>query len=141
VIISVDLDSVLPPYEQIRAQVTAMAASGVLPTGTRLPTIRQLSRDLGVAAGTVGRAYRELEAAGVITTRGRHGTYLAQPPTLPAHERATRLQLAAANYLQTARQLGAGPAETILALEQAMATPQPARKSSATEPDPSLPHT
>jgi len=127
VILSVDLESALPPYDQIRAQVTAMAASGVLPPGTRLPTIRQLSADLGVAAGTVSRAYRELEAARVIITRGRHGTYIARPPMLTPHERATRLRLAAANYVEVARQLGASPQETILALQEAMANSRPAR--------------
>lgn len=87
-ILSVDLESALPPYEQIRAQITAMTASGVLPPGTRLPTIRQLSADLGLAPGTVSRAYRELDAAGVISARGRHGTSIARPPTLTPDERA-----------------------------------------------------
>jgi GntR family transcriptional regulator len=72
-ILSVDLESALPPYEQIRAQLMAMAASGVLPPGTRLPTIRQLSADLGLAPGTVSRAYRELDAAGVISARAGTG--------------------------------------------------------------------
>ena len=79
-IVSVDLDSPLPPYEQIRAQITTMAASGVLPPGSRLPAIRQLAADLGLATGTVARAYRELEAAGVIITRGRHGTHRRPSP-------------------------------------------------------------
>lgn len=120
-ILSVDLESALPPFEQIRAQLMAMAASGVLPPGTRLPTIRQLSADLGLAPGTVSRAYRELDAAGVISARGRHGTFIAQPPALTASERASRLALAAANYAQAAAQLGAGQEETGRALAQAMA--------------------
>jgi DNA-binding transcriptional regulator YhcF (GntR family) len=74
----VDPASAVPPYEQIRSQVAIMAATGVLPVGSRLPTIRQLSKDLGLAGGTVARAYRELEADGVIATRGRHGSYVAE---------------------------------------------------------------
>ena len=120
-ILSVDLESALPPYEQIRAQITDMAASGVLPPGTRLPAIRQLSADLGLAPGTVSRAYRELDAAGVISSRGRHGTYIARPPTLTSRERASRLRLAAASYAQMARQLGASQQETIHVLTEAMA--------------------
>jgi GntR family transcriptional regulator len=50
VILSVDIGSALPPFEQIRTQITVMAASGVLPPGTRLPTIRQLAADLGLEA-------------------------------------------------------------------------------------------
>jgi DNA-binding transcriptional regulator YhcF (GntR family) len=122
VILSVDLESALPPYEQIRAQITAMTASGVLPPGTRLPTIRQLSADLGLAPGTVSRAYRELDVAGVISARGRHGTYIARPPTLTPDERASRLRLAAASYAQAARLLGASQRETVLVLREALAT-------------------
>lgn len=121
-IVSVDLDSPLPPYEQIRAQITTMAASGVLPPGSRLPAIRQLAGDLGIAAGTVARAYRELEAAGVIVTRGRHGTHIARPPALTPQQRAGQLHQAAVSYAHLASQLGADPEEAIRALRQAMAT-------------------
>jgi GntR family transcriptional regulator len=74
VILDVDLGSAVPPYEQIRAQVTALARVGALPAGLRLPSIRQLAADLGVASGTVARAYRELENDHVVVARGRHGT-------------------------------------------------------------------
>lgn len=78
--ISVDLDSATPPYEQIRAQVTSLIALGALAAGTRLPTVRRLAADLGIAAGTVARAYRELEQAGLIETRRRNGSVVAGPP-------------------------------------------------------------
>ncbi len=77
-ILHLDPASAVPPYEQIRSQVATMAATGILPVGSRLPTIRQLSKDLGLAGGTVARAYRELEADGVIATRGRHGSFVAE---------------------------------------------------------------
>ncbi|WP_182112060.1 MULTISPECIES: GntR family transcriptional regulator [unclassified Actinotalea] len=72
--IEVDLASGVPPYEQIRLQVLAHVSARRLRAGDRLPTIRALATDLGVASGTVARAYRELEAAGVVTTRRRVGT-------------------------------------------------------------------
>lgn len=56
-----------------------MIATRVMPPGTRLPAIRQLSKDLGLAAGTVARGYRELEAEGLsAATRGRHGTFVTE---------------------------------------------------------------
>lgn len=72
----IDLDprSDEPPYEQIRIQIRALIATGTLETGTRLPSIRQLAGDLGVATNTVARAYRELEADGVVHSRGARGT-------------------------------------------------------------------
>ncbi|PFG40389.1 GntR family transcriptional regulator [Georgenia soli] len=75
--ISVDLSAGVPPYEQIRAQVSALVAAGTLVAGDRLPTVRDLAADLGVAVGTVQRAYRELEAAGVVVSRRRTGTVVA----------------------------------------------------------------
>ena len=112
-ILSVDLEATVPPFEQIRSQIAAMAASGVLPPGTRLPPIRQLAADLGLAAGTVSRAYRELEAAGVLTTNGRHGSHIAQPPVLSQDERASQLRRAAAGYALLAAQLGASKQDAL----------------------------
>jgi GntR family transcriptional regulator len=77
--ISVDLRSATPPYEQIRSQISSLIATGTLTAGSRLPTVRSLATDLGIAAGTVGRAYKELEAAGLIESRRRNGTVVAQP--------------------------------------------------------------
>ncbi|MDV8146820.1 GntR family transcriptional regulator [Arthrobacter sp. B10-11] len=78
--IAVDLRSAVPPYEQIRLQVTSLIAMGSLAPGTRLPTVRSLAADLGIAAGTVARAYKELEQAGLTETRRRNGTIVLRMP-------------------------------------------------------------
>lgn len=78
--ISVDLGSAVPPYEQIRTQISSLIAVGSLGAGTRLPTVRSLAADLGIAAGTVARAYKELEQAGLIATRRRNGTVVVGIP-------------------------------------------------------------
>ncbi len=75
--ITVDLTSPTPVYEQIRSQVAGLVAVGALAPGDRLPASRDLARDLGIAVGTVQRAYRELEASGVVTSRRRAGTVVA----------------------------------------------------------------
>jgi DNA-binding transcriptional regulator YhcF (GntR family) len=105
-------DSPVPPYEQLRAQIATMVASGVLAPGARLPTIRQLASDLGVAGGTVSRAHRELERDGVITGRGRHGTFVRERPAAAAAHRpdlGARLEEAARWFAVQASQLGADP--------------------------------
>lgn len=94
----IDAGSRVPPYEQLRAQI----ASGAVPAGTKLPTVRALADELGLAPNTVARAYRELEMAGVIETRGRAGSFVAL--SQDAAERA--LQEAAAEYAARARSLG-----------------------------------
>ncbi|MBD7995114.1 GntR family transcriptional regulator [Arthrobacter sp. Sa2CUA1] len=111
--ISVDLESPVPPYEQIRGQVSALAASGVLSPGDRLPTIRMLAADLGVAPGTVARAYKELEAEGTVTAMRRRGTVIAppRPDAAPAHAIPPELTAAVENLVTLARRHGiSGPA-------------------------------
>ena len=76
-LIELDGDSDDAPYEQIRIQIGALVATGALVPGDRLPSIRQLAGDLGVATGTVARAYRELEADGVAQSRGARGTTIS----------------------------------------------------------------
>jgi len=73
----VDLGSAVPPYEQVRTQVAAHVSAGRLRPGDRLPTVRALAADLGIAVGTVTRAYRELEADGLVLSRRRTGTVVA----------------------------------------------------------------
>lgn len=105
-IIDIDTASPVPPYEQIRAQIAHLAATGELPERARLPTIRQLANDLGLAPGTVARAYRELEAQQVVVSRVRHGTTIApRAKQTPAQSRR-ELRKAADAYLRTARALG-----------------------------------
>ncbi|GEM_PF-2392138 len=75
----VDLADPTPPYEQIRRAVLDQVRAGRLRPGDRLPTIRSLARDLGLAPGTVGRAYKELEEADVLVTGRGAGTRIADP--------------------------------------------------------------
>lgn len=63
--------------EQIATQVAASIEAGEVAAGAPLPTIRALARDLGVAPGTVARAYAELERDGWVVTQGRRGTSVA----------------------------------------------------------------
>jgi DNA-binding transcriptional regulator YhcF (GntR family) len=106
--ITVDPGSGVAPWRQVRDQLLHLVRVGALPVGARLPTIRQLAGDLGLAAGTVARVYRELEAAGVLRTARRQGTVVAgvpAPPGTPDDE----LALAAAEYARRAAELGADP--------------------------------
>ena len=65
-----------PVYEQIVRQIQDAVASGDLPAGAPLPTVRQLAGDLQLNRNTVARAYKQLEDRGVILTAGRKGTFV-----------------------------------------------------------------
>lgn len=75
--ITVDADSPEAPFEQVRAQLAGLITSGHLLPGDRLPTVRALAADLGLAVNTVARAFKELEASGLVETRRRAGTVVA----------------------------------------------------------------
>jgi GntR family transcriptional regulator len=113
VILHVDPSSPVPPYEQIRSQIAAMIAVGALSNGHRLPTIRQLAADLDLAGGTVARAYRELEQAGLITSRGRRGTTVAAAQPAPLKDRERVVIEAASAYAVRAVEAGVDPRQAL----------------------------
>lgn len=117
-IIAVDPTMALPVYEQVRQQVARMAVAGTLQPGQRLPTIRQLAVDLGLAKGTVARAYELLEADRIIETRGRKGSFVLERSTVAAPTDAD-LEAAAESLVVSARQMGADLDATRRALETA----------------------
>jgi DNA-binding transcriptional regulator YhcF (GntR family) len=110
----VDARAGAPPFDQLRTQVIDGVRAGKLPPGARLPTVRELADQLGLAVNTVARAYRELETAGIVETRGRFGTFVAR--TDPAD---AAMAAAASAYHDAARALGLGKAEALRYLEAA----------------------
>lgn len=103
-----------PPFEQLRIQIASRASSGALPPGSRLPTVRALAGQLGLAVNTVARTYKELEADGVVVTEGRRGTFV----TGTAAGRSTDASHAASAYVATARRLGLGLEEATRLVER-----------------------
>jgi DNA-binding transcriptional regulator YhcF (GntR family) len=117
--IVIDASSPMPPYEQLRAQLARQIQDRSLAVGTRLPTIRRLAADLGLAVNTVGRAYRELEEAGLIETRGRAGSFVTAAGE-QAREQAHR---AAHDYAAVISRVGIDPTEAIRIVEAALGRP------------------
>ena len=114
VAVTVDMLSATPPYEQVRSQIAGHIRTGSIRPGERLPVVRALAADLGVATNTVARAYRELETAGLVQTRGRNGTLI----TSLAAGTSTQARQAALAYAETTRALGVPP-EAALGLVRA----------------------
>jgi len=115
-VITVDTASPVPPFEQVRAQLATQIADRVLVPGTRLPTARKLADELGLAVNTVARSYRELEAAGLVETRGRGGTVVT---TGGDHARA-RLLEAAQRYAALAHDVGLDADEALRLVSTAL---------------------
>jgi DNA-binding transcriptional regulator YhcF (GntR family) len=106
----IDHTSAEPPFEQVRRQIATQVGSGQLPAGTRLPTVRALASEIGLAVNTVARVYRELEADGVVVTEGRRGTFVSPSRAVPDSEVESAVQA----YVVTERRAGHGVGETLL---------------------------
>lgn len=114
--ISIDAQSATPPFQQIREAVQRDVRDGILVPGSRLPTVRALADQLGLAANTVARAYRDLEQDGIIETRGRSGSYIS------AHGDAAQRQAqrAASDYAARVAELGIPRDEALAIVEAAL---------------------
>jgi DNA-binding transcriptional regulator YhcF (GntR family) len=113
----VDPSSDVAPYEQVRIRIARMVSNRELEPGERLPTVRQLAADVGLAVNTVARAFRELEADGIIVTRGRRGSFVTSD--VLDTKGGDDVAAAAANYAAAARARGLSLAESTRLLEQA----------------------
>ena len=112
--ISLDAAATKPLFDQLRTQIIDGVRVGRLEPGSRLPTVREMAGRLGLAVNTVARAYRELEAAGILETRGRFGTFVARA------DPADVTMAAAANaYVTAARSLGLDRAAAVRYVEAA----------------------
>ncbi|ONI74278.1 GntR family transcriptional regulator [Kribbella sp. ALI-6-A] len=105
-----------PPYEQVKNQIEQLIRSGELAQGTRLPTVRQLAGDLGLAANTVARAYKELEADRLVRTEGRNGTFVLASRSQVDDEQA---RAAAETFARAARRAGLSRSEAGRILDEA----------------------
>lgn len=115
-VLIVDPDDPIPPYEQLRRQLTDLITAGQLAPGDRLPPLRQLAGDLGVAVGTVARTYRELEQEGLLTSRRGGGTHVAAAGRAPSTKRRQLLASMTRDFVTRARGLGFTDEEIVSAL-------------------------
>jgi DNA-binding transcriptional regulator YhcF (GntR family) len=122
-VIVIDAASAVPPFEQVRVQVEAAITGGALATGERLPSVRQLAADLGLAPGTVARAYAALEVAGHVETRRGGGTRVAARG--PGAEDASRVLPHARTYVAAARAAGLTLDESLAAIRACWGTGGP----------------
>ncbi|WP_214404840.1 GntR family transcriptional regulator [Pseudonocardia lacus] len=114
--IVIDPASPVPPFEQLRAQLAGQIRDRTLAVGARLPTIRRMAGDLGLAVNTVGRAYRALEEAGLIETRGAAGSFVSAAGE-QSRERARR---AAAEYAAVVTSIGLDADEAVRIVQAAL---------------------
>src|SRR5256714_4761525 len=118
-------DDPAPVYVQIERRIRVGVADGTLQPGDHLPPVRDLARQLGLSANTVGRAYADLSREGVITARAGGGSEIAARDRLnqPALQRTRieRLRLLARQMAVRGLALGLEPEEIVEAVKAELA--------------------
>jgi len=114
--VKLDPQSPATLYSQLRTQLIEQIANGELIAGTKLPTVRKLADELGVAPYTVARVYRLLENDGFLETKGRNGTVVKARDD----SAETLLQSAATEYAARAATLGITPDTALTFVQRAL---------------------
>ena len=117
-IVQVDPSSPVPVFEQLRAQIERLIASGQLAVGDSLPPIRHLAADLGLARGTVNKVYEALARDGLVVTAGRNGTTVRRRSSRSTT--SADLADAADGLALVVRQLGLADTDAHAALDVAL---------------------
>ena len=117
-IVHLDTRSPVPVFEQLRSQIERLIASGQLRPGTKLPPIRHLATDLGLARATVNKVYDALARDGLVETAGRHGTIVLDGSKVTT--KASDLSAAADTMVVIAHQLGIDTKTAHLALDETL---------------------
>ena len=119
VLFSITPGDALPIYRQLVEQVKGAIASGLLKAGDRLPSHRDLARDLVIAPLTVKRAYDVLEAEGLIATRRGKGTFVEAETSNAAPEAQSDLDVRVDALVRQARLLGLSVQDVIQKVKRA----------------------
>lgn len=115
--ISIDLQSRQPIYEQLKSQINKQILSGQLKSDDQLPSVRSIARDLGINPNTVQKAYQALEHEGLIYSVTGKGNYISPNPNL-VQKLIDEQKLVLANCVRSAKSVGINKAEAISIVEK-----------------------
>lgn len=104
--ITIDSDSGIPLWLQLRNRLIYLIASGKFEPGDKLPTVRELAVDLGVNYNTVSKVYQDIERDGYITSKRGRGTFVADRAPEEAESAKTEVDFLADEFIRQCRELG-----------------------------------
>jgi GntR family transcriptional regulator len=106
-LLDIDPAAAAPIWRQIEDGMRRLVASGALPVGTAVPSVRELARELRVNPATVSKAYQRLTADGALEVRRGEGTFVAERSAeTMADERERLLAVEATRFVDAARSMG-----------------------------------
>jgi GntR family transcriptional regulator len=129
-LLRIDPAAAAPLFEQLAQRVKEAVAAGQLVPGDRLPSVRELARELAINPNTVARAYERLESEDVIVRRQGAGCFVTERRSqLSARERGRRLTAAMRRLVTDAYHMGASNDEIAASLAaELQRLPSPAER-------------
>ncbi len=119
-LLDIDPAAAAPIWRQIEDGMRRLVASGALPVGTAVPSVRELARELRVNPATVSKAYQRLTADGALEVRRGEGTFVAaRPAGAAAAERKRLLAAGAARFVEAAKSMGVTRTEAMETISSA----------------------
>ena len=118
-LLDIDPSAAAPIWRQIEDGMRLLVASGRLPAGAVVPSVRELARALRVNPATVSKAYRRLTDAGLLSVRRGEGTFVADLSKVDRDaERHRLLRDGAAVFIRVAASVGASRGEATRSVEE-----------------------
>ena len=119
-LLDIDPAAAAPIWRQIEDGMRRLVASGALPAGTAVPSVRDLARELRVNPATVSKAYQRLVADGALEVRRGEGTFVAERSAGDLADEVGRLLAERASvFVHAARTMGVTEDDSIVAISTA----------------------
>ncbi len=110
IVYNVNKDLDIPIYQQLVDAICVLIKNGTLASGHQLPTVQEMIDDVGVARGTVKRAYDELERLGLVEKIQGRGTFVKYQPS-NSGSRKEQAMVAIDKMLDSLESMGLSPSE------------------------------
>lgn len=104
--ITIDSDSGIPLWLQLRNRIIYLIASGYFEPGDKLPTVRELAVDLGVNYNTISKVYQDIERDGYIVSKRGRGTFVAQRDSDTLESAVSEVDFLIDDFIRQCRELG-----------------------------------
>jgi DNA-binding transcriptional regulator YhcF (GntR family) len=110
---NIDPDLPVPLGRQLRGVIEYGIACGQLSPGLRLPSVRAMAGQLGIAPMTVSHVYKALKASGLLETKPGHGTYVSASTAAQVRPQIIELQRRIDRLVDDAASAGLGGADLV----------------------------
>ena len=120
--ITIDDDSGIPIWLQLRNRLIYLITSGYYATGDKLPTVREMAVDLGINYNTVSKVYQDIERDGYIVSKRGRGTFVHDKDRNASETADNAAESLADAFIQQCRELGVPRADIVALVESRLET-------------------